>query len=225
MTAIKNPLGLLNNDPTRIVRIEEVANGLNCNCYCAKCGGRFVAVHNGQTPHFRHHNCDDCGGSFETAVHLMAKEVLVETKTLMLPYLRVRPEKRLWKVGSFVPQEIFVVERQRYHFDRVEDEFWMGERIPDIVMWKGDRKLLVEIVVTYPICDGKLKWLREKDLSTIEVNMSWAGYGISRDMIRNALNDGRMANCTPRLNIVTWVHHPRQAAAQEEVNNLYLATL
>jgi hypothetical protein len=223
--ALKNPLGLLNNDPTQPVRVENVANGLDCNCYCAGCGGRFVAVQNVQTPHFRHHNCDDCGGSFETAVHLMAKQVLVETRTLMLPYLKVRPEKKLWKGGSFVTQEIFVVERQRYHFDRVEDEVRMDGRIPDIVMWKGDRRLLVEIVVTHGICEEKLNWIRENDFPTIAVNMSWAHYDISLAMIRNALHDGRMVNCTPRLNIMTWVHHPRQAATQEEVNQQYLATL
>jgi hypothetical protein len=222
---LTNPLGLLNNDPTQPVRVEDVAHGLACNCYCAKCGGRFIAVQNARTPHFRHYDCDDCGGSFETAVHLMAKQVLVETKTLMLPYLKVRPEKHLWKVGSILTQKIFVVERQLYHFDRVEDEVWMDVRIPDIVMWKGDRKLLVEIVVTHGICEDKLNWIRQNDLSVIAVNMSWANYDISREMILKALHDGRMVHCAPRLNIMWWVHHPRQAAAQQEVNQQYLATL
>ena|SRR5713226_6134104 len=222
---LTNPLGLLNNDPTHPVRVEDVANGLACNCYCAKCGGQFVAVRNAQTPHFRHHNCDDCSGSFETAVHLMAKQALVDTKTLMLPYLKVRPERKLWKVGSFVTQEILIVQRQRYEFDRVEDEVWMGERIPDIVMWKKDRKLLVEIVVTHEISDDKLRWIRDNDYATICVNMTWAKYDISHEMIRKSLRDGRMVNCTPRLNIVSWVHHPQQAAAQEKVNRQYLATL
>ena len=223
--ALTNPLGLLNNDPTQPVRVEDVANGLDCNCYCAKCGGRFVAVHDVETPHFRHHNCEDCGGSFETAVHLMTKQVLVDTKTLMLPYLKVRPERHLWKVGSFLTQEILVVERQRYRFDRVEDEVWMDGRIPDIVMWKGDRKLLVEIVVTHGICEEKVNWIQQNDYSTIAVNMSWANHDINREMVRKALHDGRMVNCTPRLNIMSWVHDPRQAAAQEEVNQQYLATL
>jgi hypothetical protein len=222
---LTNPLGLLNNDPTQPVRVEEVANGLECNCYCAMCGGQFVAVQNANTPHFRHHNCDDCGGSFETAVHLMAKRVLVESKTLMLPYLKVRPEKRLWKVGSSVTQEILVVRRQRFQFDRVEDELWMDGRTPDIVMWKKDRKLLVEIVVTHAISEDKLKWIRENDYPTIRVDMSWVNYDISREMIRIAFYDGRMVNCTPRLNIMSWVHHPRRAKAQEEVNQRYLATL
>lgn len=188
--AIANPLGLRGNDPSQPVRVEAVANGLACDCYCAKCGGRFVAVQNAKTPHFRHYNCDDCGGSFETAVHLLTKQVLAETKTLMLPYLKVRPDKRLWKVGSRVTQEICVVEQQCFRFDRVEDEVWMNGRIPDIVMWKGDRKLLVEIVVTHQICEEKLNWIRENNLSVVEVNMAWANYKIEKDGIRKALHDG-----------------------------------
>ncbi|MDA1014208.1 MAG: hypothetical protein O3A00_07110 [Planctomycetota bacterium] len=50
--------------------------------------------------------------------------------------IRLRAENKLRKVGSFVTQEIFVVQRQRYGFDRVADEVWMDGRIPDIVMWK-----------------------------------------------------------------------------------------
>jgi hypothetical protein len=216
---------LLNNDATQPVRVEEVAKGLECNCYCAKCGAKFVAVHNAKTPHFRHYNSDDCGASFETAVHLMAKQVLVETRTLMLPYLKVRPEKHLWKVGSSVTQEIVVVERQRYKFDKVEGEVWMNGRTPDIVMWKKDRKLLVEIVVTHGICEEKLNWIRVNDHPTVRVDMPWATYDISREMIRQALREGRMVNCTPRLNIMSWVHHPRQASAQVKVNQQYVANL
>ncbi len=103
----------------------------------------------------------------------------------MLPHLKVQPEQKLWKVGSFVTQEIFVVKRQRYYFDRVEEEVLMDERIPDIVMWKDDRKLLVEIVVTHGICADKLNWIRKNDLPTIAVSMSWASYEISPKMIRD----------------------------------------
>ncbi|MGE0374258.1 MAG: hypothetical protein AB7Q45_02495 [Planctomycetaceae bacterium] len=177
------------------------------------------------TPYFRHHNCDDCGGSFETAVHLMAKQVLVQRKRLMLPYLKVRPARNLWKVGSFVTQEVLVTKRQLYQFDRAEDEVWMDGRTPDIVMWKGDRRLLVEIVVTHDICNEKLAWIRDNDFPAIRVNVSWARYDINLEVIWKALRDGRAVNTTPRFNIVSWVHHPREAEAQRQVDEEYLANL
>jgi hypothetical protein len=224
--AILNPLGLLNNDPLTPVRVEDVESGLACNCYCAKCGAKFVAVQPQKRQwHFRHHNADDCGGSFETAVHLMAKQVLVKMKCLMLPYLKVMPSRELWKVGTYLTQEETLIERKRMQFDRVEDEVLMNGRIPDIVMWKATRKLLVEIVVTNPISQEKLDWIRQHDLATIQANLSWARYDISTTMIAQCLRDGRMVNCTPRKNIVHWVHHPWLAAAQTRVNDEYLKSI
>jgi len=221
-----NPLGLLNNDPTTPVRVDDVSSGLACNCYCAKCGSQFVAVHATQRQwHFRHHNAEDCGGSFETAVHLMAKQVLVTDKCMMLPYLKVRPSRDLWASGTHVTQEEWVVSRQLTYFDRVEDEVRMGSRIPDIVAFKGDRKLLVEIVVTHDLTEDKIAWICKNDLATVRVNLSWMGYDVNLAALKKCLRDGRVVNYTPQINVVSWVHHPRTAAAQSRVNEAYLNSI
>jgi hypothetical protein len=221
-----NPLGLLNNDPATPVRVEDVSSGLGCNCNCAYCGAPFVAVHGTQRRwHFRHHNADDCGGSFETAVHLMAKQVLVAEQCMMLPYLKVRPAHELWKVGTFVTQEEIVVRRQLTHFDRVENEVRIGSRIPDIVAFKGDRKLLVEIFVTHDLTHDKIAWIRENDLATVRVDLSWIGYDVDIPALKKCLLYGRAVTCTPRFNIVSWVHHPQLAAAQLRVNEEYLKSI
>lgn len=201
---VLNPLGLLNNDPTTPVRVEDVPSGLACNCYCAKCESRFVAVHATQCQwHFRHHNVDDCGGSFETAVHLMAKQVLVAEKCMMLPYLKVRPSRDLWQIGTRVTQEELVVSRQLTYFDHVEDEVRMESRIPDIVAFKGGRKLLVEVFVTHDLTEDKIAWIRENDLATVRVNLSWMGYDVNFAALKKCLREGRAVNCTPRFNIVS----------------------
>jgi hypothetical protein len=221
-----NPLGLLNNDPTMPVRVEEVPSGLACNCYCAACSAQFVAVQGKQRRwHFRHHDAEDCGRSFETAVHLLAKQVLVEEKCLMLPYLKVRPSRELWQVGTFVTQEEWVVRRQLVQFDRVEEEVHMGECIPDIVAWKEDRKLLIEIVVTHDLTAEKIAWIQENDLATVRVEFSWLGYDVDRSLLKRCLRTGRAQNVTPQVNIVWWIHHPRLRAAQERVNAEYLQSI
>lgn len=226
--ALLNPLGLLDNDPLTPVRVDGLPSGLACNCYCAKCGARFEAVHPSspsRRSYFRHHKSEDCGGSFESAVHLMAKQVLLQNKCLMLPYLKVRPSRSLWQIGSFVTQEEMVVERQLVTFDRVEDEVWIDGRIPDIVMWKNDRKLLVEVFVTHDISEEKLQWLRQQDVATVRINLSWAAYDIDTALLARCFRAGRAVNVTPRFNIVSWVHHPREAAAQARVNEAYLTSL
>ena len=224
-----NPLGLLNNDPSTPVRVEEVPSGLACNCFCADCGGRFVAVqpNNKRQWHFRHYRKPaNCGGSFESAVHMMAKKVLLQSKCLMLPYLTVRPYRDLREVGTRVTQEETVVGRQLVHFDQVKDEVrGMGERRPDIVMWKGDRRLLVEIVVTNDLSDEKRRWIRQNDLATVRVDLSWVGYDVDLALLLQCLRTGHTVGVTPQLNIVNWVHHPRQAAAQSRVNEEYLRSI
>jgi hypothetical protein len=124
-----------------------------------------------------------------------------------------------------VTQEELVVGRKLWHFESVKDEVWMDGRIPDIVLGIGERKLLVEIVVTHDITEEKLEWIREHDLATIRVDLAWADYDISENLLAKSLRDGRRVNTTLRTNIVHWVHHPRAKAAQERVDAEYLRSV
>jgi hypothetical protein len=101
----------------------------------------------------------------------------------------------------------------------------MDGRIPDIVMWKGSRKLLAEVVVTHDLTEEKMQWIRENDLPTIRVNLSWVGYNVNRNVLAKCLRDGRAVHVTPRFNIVSWAHHPWLAAAQLRVNDQYLGSM
>lgn len=221
-----NPFGLLNDNVSKLVRVDEVESGFGCNCFCPKCHAHLIAVHGTQKQwHFRHYNSEDCGGSFETAVHLLAKEVLVGRKAMRLPYLKVRTSRELWQDGTQPIHKETVVKRQLVRFDYVEDEVWMEGRIPDIVASKAGRKLLVEIVVTHDLCEDKIEWIRHRGLATVRVNLSWIGYGVDKSIIERCLYDGRAVNITPRFNIVNWVYHPREAEAQQRVNEQYLMSI
>jgi len=102
---------------------------------------------------------------------------------------------------------------------------WMEGRIPDIVASKAGRKLLVEIVVTHDLSEDKIEWIRHRGLATVRVNLSWIGYGVDKSIIERCLYDGRAVNITPRFNIVNWVYHPREAEAQQRVNEQYLMSI
>jgi hypothetical protein len=230
MTVLKNPWGLLNGDPDKPVRVEDVPSGLECNCFCPTpgCGARFVAVH--CTPprqsHFRHYKVEDCGASYESAVHLLAKQILHREKRIMLPYLDVQTSRSIAKVGTFSLKER-LVERQLFRFDRVELEVWMDGRIPDVVLWKRDRdgndhKLLVEIVVTHDISEDKLNWIRENDLATIKVYLGWADQAITEVQLKQILMKGRAPWGN---NVVWWVHHPKLDTMQRAIDDFYLESL
>jgi len=227
---LKNPWGLLNDDPGSLVRVEDVPSGLACNCYCPTpgCGARFIAVH--CTPprqsHFRHYEADDCEASYESAVHLLAKQILQREKRIMLPYLDVRISRSIARVGTFGLKER-LVERQLFRFDRAELEVRMNERIPDILLWKRDNdgkdhRLLVEIVVTHDISEEKLQWIRENDLATIKVYLGGVDQAITEEDLGQVLLKGR---APWGGNVVYWAHHPKLATMQRAVDEFYLESL
>ncbi len=231
---LENPLGLLNGDPENQVRAEDVPSGLACNCFCPTpgCGARFEAVHcrPPRQSHFRHYKAADCGVSYESAVHRLAKTILHREKRLMLPYLDVQVSRSIVKVGTFSLKER-IVERKTYQFERAEIEVRMDAkaewRVPDVVLWKRDRdgidrRLLVEIVVTHDVSEEKQKWIHERNLATIKVYLGWADQAITEDQLKQILISGR---APWGGNIVCWVHHPGREAIQREVDDYYLESL
>ena len=69
------------------------------------------------------------------------------------------------------PKELISKERE-ISIDDVELEKRFDDIIPDIVVYFGDKYFFIEIYVTHPIDDEKLKKLKEKNISTIEIDLS-----------------------------------------------------
>lgn len=57
------------------VHIDEVSNGLACDCYCPSCRERLVARNGGakRIHHFAHAFGVDCENAYETMLHQLAK--------------------------------------------------------------------------------------------------------------------------------------------------------
>lgn len=70
-----------------LVHVDDVPNGEACGCTCPECGSKLIAKNKGQhnQHHFAHVGGSDCVGAVESALHLMAKEILSEGKKIMLP--------------------------------------------------------------------------------------------------------------------------------------------
>jgi hypothetical protein len=68
------------------VHVESVTNGLDCGCSCPHCGGQLIAKKgNVRVHYFVHYNAIDCENGAETAIHLMAKKIIVDRKSVDLP--------------------------------------------------------------------------------------------------------------------------------------------
>lgn len=162
-----------------IVSIDDVPSGKECGCVCPACGGELIA-HKGQKRmhHFKHRSSEDCEYGYESSLHLAAKDILSRSKKMVIPPIYVEFPQ------SGKPKELISKER-KIPIDDVELEKRFDDIIPDIVVYSGDKYFFIEIYVSHPIDDEKLKKLKEKNISTIEIDLS----KIKRDISVEELSD------------------------------------
>lgn len=149
-----------------IVSIDEVQSGKDCGCVCPACGDELIARKGEKRMHhFAHRSNEDCEYGYESSLHLAAKDILSRSEKMVIPPIYVEfPQSGKSKELLYLKKKIPV--------DRVELEKRFDDIIPDIVVYSGDKYFFIEIYVTHPIDDEKLKKLEEKNISTIEVDLS-----------------------------------------------------
>lgn len=161
---------------------QKLDKGLKCKCNCLVCGMTLNAkLGDINEWHFAHtNNCDD---TLETALHLFAKEVLEKNKIITIPEVKVFFSESSTKVTDLKYYEGNCYQYENYNskliskskeivFEKVEVEKVIDDIKPDIVLCKGDKKLLVEVKVTHSIGYYKKEKIIKKDLSTIEIDLS-----------------------------------------------------
>src|ERR1700730_16969980 len=81
---IRIPFGV--DRTKRVVHISEVERGRACDCMCPGCDAPLTAVKGAvRQHHFRHGVEVECEGALESAIHLAAKQIIIERKELTLP--------------------------------------------------------------------------------------------------------------------------------------------
>ncbi len=156
---------------------DLVDRGLACNCACPGCGGALVANHpryDGQPrykrPYFSHHQASNCKGGPETAIHKMAKQVIVEAGRVGLPDHTVRNIAPL-TLGATIENHVRFPAREcqfKSVAAEVKDDSGL---VPDLTaVLKNDATLHIEIFVTHAVEEKKatiLDNLMEIDLSRL----------------------------------------------------------
>jgi hypothetical protein len=210
---MKNPYGL--KDGT-IVFVSDVPSGLDCECVCPACGHPLEA-RKGEINqhHFAHYRGSDCGVGYETALHIMSKEILEEKMQLYLPRLVVLADKALWKPGTPAKVLEIIPAGTTLRFDEVSLEQMVGGIIPDVVLRKGDRRLLAEITVTHGIDSTKLARIKELNISTVEFDFRRLNRLVTRDDLKREL----LFNMS---GFARWAFHTGAHEAQERANQEYI---
>lgn len=142
----------------KMVYIGSVERGLSCNCRCPKCNESLVAKlghEGGRQAHFAHRKGSDCHGSYMTALHKLAEQIIEEEKAVMAP-------------------EYKEVARQRLSFSQVEVELRVERKDlqPDVVgITEDGLHWIIEIRNTHEVDEAKKAKLIESNITCLEIDV------------------------------------------------------
>ena len=162
-----------------LIHIDDVENGLACNCLCPYCKTQLIAKKGDErVRHFAHYKVVDCNRGGETALHLMAKSIVEQTRKVYVP-LVPKTEYDFLKRG--IPLE----------FERAVLEEKLSDAIRgDVVLYQGKNMLNVEIKVTHEVDLKKCIELFNLEIPTIEVDLSDIKSNFTSNMIKELLLNG-----------------------------------
>lgn len=156
----------------RMYAPADVEAGLACRCICVGCGAILVAKKGTKKRwHFAHHNVEIGDSCAESAIHAAAKQVLLEKNWLRLPgaYVVVSSQTIF---GSTLQESSTLSEERAVRFERTSAEVWTEGIRPDVIGYRGERKLLVEMYFRHRVDDDKRRKLAQLKLPAIEVDLS-----------------------------------------------------
>lgn len=142
----------------KMVYIGSVERGLSCNCRCPKCNESLVAKlghEGGRQAHIAHRKDSDCHGSYMTALHKLAEQIIEEEKAVMAPEYKEVAKKRL-------------------SFTQVKVELRVGRKDlqPDVTGITEDSLCWnIEIRNTHEVDEAKKAKLIESNITCLEIDV------------------------------------------------------
>jgi hypothetical protein len=185
LSTLKLPYGLRKvKNGEILVHISDIhpnESGLKCNCTCPNCGSVLQAKlprnNSDFTPRFAHHNADECQYATETAIHMKAKEIIEEEMKILLPEV----------IACYRNYCETVSEEVKISFDKVILEKRVNNIIPDIIAFKGEKMLMIEIACTHAIDEMKNDKIKALDISTLEIDLSDVETNFDEEYLRQQI--------------------------------------
>jgi hypothetical protein len=164
---LRVPFGIRND---RLYGPAETERGAVCGCSCPGCWGALVSNQGKKKrAYFSHLGTGDCPGGYESAVHLMAKQVIKDSLYLVVPEF-TKVFRRT--ISTFdVEEEALVLPMQRLDFLQVRLEEATNGLRPDAVgVLEDGTEIFIEVFVTHAVSDEKRA--RFSKQSMIEIDLS-----------------------------------------------------
>lgn len=142
----------------KMVHIGCVERGLSCNCRCPKCNELLIAKlghEGGRQAHFAHKKGSDCHGSYMSALHKLAEQIIEEEMAVMVPAYKEK-------------------DKQKLEFEKVEVELRVERKDlqPDIVgVTSNGLRWFIEIRNTHEVDEAKRGKLIESNITCLEIDV------------------------------------------------------
>ena len=218
---IKLQYGIRDGKVIAISEISKEERGLKCRCTCPGCGLPLQAkLGERNQPHFAHNNAHcDIASAQQTALHMLAKEIIEEEKRLLLPALTVERSDfdfrdRYGDLIYNLPLSLTYLKQGVAKCKSVTLEKKISDIVPDIIVEIGGKTCLVEIAVTHFIDEEKQAKIDKIGLAVLEIDLSdLYGGTLDREAIRKAV----LLNADNRR----WAFNPKKAEAIQWAKEKY----
>jgi hypothetical protein len=196
----------LDRETGALRHINEVRNGKNCDCLCPDdgCNSLLEAVHpdknNNRTPHFRHraaedgrkNHCKNQKGAVESAIHKIAKEVILNAGRMYLyPYKHSFPPHKGKRLQAFTINKFPTNSRTLLKDLELEKRIFSSDYQPDLSCFVEGTPFAIEIKRTHAVGLSKVDQFKSDKIAAIEIDLSRVTGDFDRHTIQQAINEPR----------------------------------
>lgn len=144
-----------------LVHVDNVPKGKKCHCFCPHCHAGLYAKNGGtiREHHFAHEYGAECEGAYESAMHILAKDILRETECIMLP--RSGNEAR--------PSGL--VKLHNVEIEKWDDQYGIRPDAEGIL--DNGQRLLIEFYFSHKVDGKKREIIVDNNLNCIEIDINY----------------------------------------------------
>ena len=149
-------------DKKHLVSVDEVANGLACNCYCPACFCKLEAKQGDiREHHFAHYDKSECEGAIKAELHLITISLLNELKMIHLPPVTLNINGKQIYYKDAVLTNIVQVDEER------------NNNIPRIVVkFRSGKVLYIEVDVQHALDKAQCEKYKDNNQSAIQIQLN-----------------------------------------------------
>lgn len=154
--------------------------------------------------HFSHQPGSECKSSGMTSLHLMAQQILVQTKQCYLPRSAVKRGLSDWVM---VCKEVKGYKADNATMEVRYDSDGLS-RIADVVFHKDKYQIVIEVAVAHFCEQEKVQDYRDSKIPSLEIDLSKLKRDISKDDL-SVLLTGIGGRSSQLSRLFRWIYHPR----------------